>query len=50
MTSEEIKATLPYALSSDGWLKEIAFQLALLNEKQTEKAKKPIYDRSRPHQ
>lgn len=33
MTSDEIKETLPTDLSGNSWLKEIAYQLALLNEK-----------------
>lgn len=34
MTSEEIKARDVLALSTNGWLKEVAYQVALLNEKQ----------------
>jgi hypothetical protein len=33
MTSEEIKVIQYASLSTNGWLKEIAMQLALLNEK-----------------
>jgi hypothetical protein len=33
MTSEEIKLLQYAGLSTNGWLKEIALQLALLNEK-----------------
>jgi hypothetical protein len=33
MTSKELIATDQIALSMNGWLKEIAVQLALLNEK-----------------
>jgi len=34
MTSEEIKARVAMQLSERDWLREIAYQLALLNEKQ----------------
>jgi len=34
MTSDEIRGILPTDLSDRGWLKEIALQLALLNERQ----------------
>jgi hypothetical protein len=37
MTSEEIKQTPPFDLSTNGWLREIALQLAQLNEKKPEK-------------
>jgi len=33
MTAEEIKKTQPFDLSANTWLKEIALQLALMNEK-----------------
>lgn len=33
MTSEEISNTLATDLSTTRWLKEVAYQLALLNEK-----------------
>jgi len=33
MTSEEIKGKLPTDLSANGWLREIALQIAILNEK-----------------
>jgi hypothetical protein len=33
MTSEQIKQTPATDLSTNGWLREIAMQLALLNEK-----------------
>jgi hypothetical protein len=50
MTSEEIKQADPLLLSVNGWLKEIAYQLALLNEKPQPKPaddprKQPIYRR-----
>ena len=35
MTSEKIKETSHYDLSETAWLKEIALQLALLNEKKS---------------
>jgi len=33
MTPEQIKQTMAIDLSTTGWLKEIALQLALLNQK-----------------
>ena len=36
MTSEKIKETSHYDLSETAWLKEIALQLAILNEKKPE--------------
>jgi hypothetical protein len=36
MTSEEIKATAPFDLSTNGWLREVCIQLAQLNEKKPE--------------
>jgi hypothetical protein len=36
MTSEEIKAKTPIDLSERAWMREIAMQLALLNEKKPE--------------
>jgi hypothetical protein len=33
VTSEKIKETLPTDLSGNAWLKEIAYQLAVMNEK-----------------
>jgi hypothetical protein len=33
VTSEKIKETLPTDLSGNAWLKEIAYQLAVINEK-----------------
>jgi hypothetical protein len=37
MNSEEIKQKAPTDLSTNSWLREIALQLALLNEKRTPK-------------
>jgi hypothetical protein len=35
MTSEELKRMTGTDLSTNGWLRELCIQLALLNEKQT---------------
>ena len=43
MTSQEIKNTLEDSRSVVGWLKEIAYQLALSNERTL-----PIIDRNKP--
>lgn len=45
MTSEEIKEKRAVSLSTDSWLREIAYQLALLNEKR----KPENHDRNRPN-
>lgn len=34
MTSEEIKQKQAFDLSTNGWLREVCLQLALLNEKE----------------
>lgn len=39
MTSEEIQKAMVIDFSTNSWLKEIAYQLALLNEKQHAKTK-----------
>lgn len=36
MTSEQIKATKHFDISATHWLKEIAYQLALLNENRSQ--------------
>jgi len=41
VTSEEIKRTMATDLSSNAWMKEIALQLALLNEKKPPEPPKP---------
>jgi hypothetical protein len=46
MTSDQIRDTLPTDLSGNSWLKEIAFQLALLNERQS--IPEPIVSRPMP--
>lgn len=40
MTSDEIKQKEALDFSQAGWLREIAYQLALLNEKQAPEVKK----------
>jgi hypothetical protein len=39
MTSEEIREKSAIDLSANGWLREIALQLALMNEKPKREAK-----------
>jgi len=41
MTSDEIKQTHPADFSANSWLREIALQLARLNERQSDMPKMP---------
>lgn len=41
MTSNEIRKSHPADMSTNGWLREVALQLALLNEKPVEPQKQP---------
>jgi hypothetical protein len=41
MTSDEIKNTMAIDLSTNAWLREVALQLALLNEKPVEAKRQP---------
>jgi hypothetical protein len=43
MTSEEIKHKAAFDLSTNGWLKEICLQLALLNEKSTDQSAAQVH-------
>jgi hypothetical protein len=47
VTSDQIKQTPHYDLSVTHWLKEIAFQLAVSNEKPAPQVQKPPFQ---PHQ
>jgi hypothetical protein len=42
VTSDQIKARQAIELSERDWLQEVAYQLALLNEKQAKPAPEPV--------
>lgn len=48
MTAEEIREKSPENISSAGWLKEIAYQLALLNESMNQPEPVAIPDEPEP--